>query len=467
MFPKNSKYLSTSLAIAMSLTLSACGGGSGSDNSDDNTNIDTHPDTTEVSNDPETELTGKELALNKIKAYANGETNTAPTLSDYQAAGVNGVTNETLAELNARVKDLSPEEVDSTAELNALSANLGINIAPLANAGINQTIEVNKSIQITGSGSDADGTIVAYSWKKQNTVIATSASFVYTPSVVGTDILTLTVTDDDGDTAVDNISVIVTAVPTITNQSPTANAGQNISAEVGMGVNVAGTGSDSDGTIATYEWSSAEGTVLATTPTFVYTPTSVGTDTLTLKVIDNDGASDSDTINVFVSAAPPATNDIPILSAATIQNYLTTINNARTVARSCGVYGNFPAVAAVSWSDKLYKASYEHSQDMTESNTFDHDGSGTVSDWTGYPLGQKSTMAQRVATYNYNWSRLSENITAGTFRNTVQKAMDSWITSDGHCKNIMDPNVTEVGLALSSKQGTTYTNYWTQKFGRR
>ncbi len=75
-------------------------------------------------------------------------------------------------------------------------------------------------------------------------------------------------------------------------------------------------------------------------------------------------------------------------------------------------------------------------------------------------------MTDRVATYGYSWSRISENISAGTSRNTAQKAIDSWLQSDGHCKGIMNSNVTEVGMALSSKQGTTYTHYWTQNFAR-
>ena len=46
---------------------------------------------------------------------------------------------------------------------------------------------------------------------------------------------------------------------------------------------------------------------------------------------------------------------------------------------------------------------------MAISNTFSHDGSGTVSDWTGYALGKQSNMQERVASYDYLWSRLAEN----------------------------------------------------------
>lgn len=188
--------------------------------------------------------------------------------------------------------------------------------------------------------------------------------------------------------------------------------------------------------------------------------------TITYNITDTAGNPAIEVTRSVSIIVADAGNQIPVLSAATKQNYLTTINNARTVARSCGQFGSFPAVPAVSWSDKLYKAAYEHSQDLTESNTFSHDGSGTASDWSGFLLSKQSSMTDRVATYNYVWSRISENISAGTSRDTAQEAVDSWLSSDGHCKNIMDANVTQVGMALSSKQGTTFTYYWTQNFAK-
>ena len=86
------------------------------------------------------------------------------------------------------------------------------NILPTANAGPVKSVEVNEAVTITGSGGDTDGTIAAYEWKKGGTVLANSVSFDYVPTVVGTDTLTLTVTDDDG--ATDTDSMTVTAVDT-------------------------------------------------------------------------------------------------------------------------------------------------------------------------------------------------------------------------------------------------------------
>lgn len=84
------------------------------------------------------------------------------------------------------------------------------NQAPIANAGIDKSVEVNKTITITGSGIDADGTIVNYQWKEDNLILGNTATFNYTPTTAGIHTLTLTVTDNDGATDSDEMNVNVT-----------------------------------------------------------------------------------------------------------------------------------------------------------------------------------------------------------------------------------------------------------------
>ena len=45
--------------------------------------------------------------------------------------------------------------------------------------------------------------------------------------------------------------------------------------------------------------------------------------------------------------------------------------------------------------------------------------------------------------------------------------MTTWLNSDGHCRNIMEPALTEVAVACVSQAGTTYGTYWTMDLGRR
>ena len=187
------------------------------------------------------------------------------------------------------------------------------NQAPIANAGANRAVQVGVGIGISGTGTDSDGTISAYEWSISGTVLATTSAFIYTPTKVGTDTLTLKVIDNDGGSASDTLDVVVTEIPLTPNQVPTADAGGNKLTQVNTSITITGSGTDSDGTIATYQWSKGL-TVLATTAVFDYTPTETGTDTLTLTVTDNNGDSATDTIDVVVIATPPADTTPPVIS---------------------------------------------------------------------------------------------------------------------------------------------------------
>jgi hypothetical protein len=88
------------------------------------------------------------------------------------------------------------------------------------------------------------------------------------------------------------------------NAVPTVNAGVDKSVTVNSPVTVTGTASDSDGSIVSTNWSEA-GSIIATTLSFAYTPTSVGGHTLTLTVMDNDGVTATDTMVVTSVVSTP------------------------------------------------------------------------------------------------------------------------------------------------------------------
>ena len=81
------------------------------------------------------------------------------------------------------------------------------NTPPLAQAGEDQNIELGQSITLTGTGSDLDGTILDYQWTENNSLLANSASFSYTPTSAGINTITLTVFDDDGEQSSDSINI--------------------------------------------------------------------------------------------------------------------------------------------------------------------------------------------------------------------------------------------------------------------
>lgn len=168
----------------------------------------------------------------------------------------------------------------------------------------------------------------------------------------------------------------------------------------------------------------------------------------------------------------------PVLSQSDTQDYLDAINNARLIQQNCGSEGIKPAVAPLSWNDKLYSASAEHSTDLaawnhgivTESEAltrFSHDGSGTVSDWTAQEqaLGRGSKVGERIDNSGYTWQAYGENIAAGTNTSTAVQVVQQWLDSPKHCANLMSSNYTEVGMAMVEDANSFYTHYWTQNFG--
>jgi PKD repeat protein len=130
-----------------------------------------------------------------------------------------------------------------------------------------------------------------------------SASHTYATG--GTYTVTLTVTDDDGATDTATKQVTVTGPPPA-NVTPTAVIG---SPDItGLSVKVSGSGSsDSDGTIAGYAWTYGDGGTATGVSPAAHVYATGGTYTITLTVTDDDGATDSATRQVTVTAPPTDT----------------------------------------------------------------------------------------------------------------------------------------------------------------
>ena len=100
------------------------------------------------------------------------------------------------------------------------------NKAPIVNAGSNVSTVVHSSVILTATAADSDGTIADYTWSENGVTLGTSARLEYTPSLTGAHRLTITVMDNQGATASDNIVVMAseearaeqpdTIAPTIT-----------------------------------------------------------------------------------------------------------------------------------------------------------------------------------------------------------------------------------------------------------
>jgi len=120
--------------------------------------------------------------------------------------------------------------------------------------------------------------------------------------------------------------------------------------------------------------------------------------------------------------------------------FLSQVNRLRAEGCTCGrIY--FPPAPALKWNHLLEQAARRHSEDMSRNNHFDHVGT------------DGSTFTRRIEEAGYRFEAAGENIAYGYI--SIVSVMTGWKNSPGHCKVMMDPNLTEMGAAKVNE-------YWTQ-----
>ncbi len=130
--------------------------------------------------------------------------------------------------------------------------------------------------------------------------------------------------------------------------------------------------------------------------------------------------------------------------------FLKRVNKIRTSGCKCGrTY--MPPVEPLTWNNSLESSAFNHARDMYRRRYFAHTS-----------LSGK-TIKNRIEEAGYTLSGMrsyayGENIAAG--QRSIEQVMNSWIKSEGHCKNIMSKNFKEIGVAETNL-------YWVQDFGRR
>ncbi len=124
------------------------------------------------------------------------------------------------------------------------------------------------------------------------------------------------------------------------------------------------------------------------------------------------------------------------------------VNKARSRGARCGSRYYRPA-PPLAWNSKLARAALRQSGDMSENSFMGHTGS------------DGSSPDERVEEAGYTWSRCAENVCVG-YR-TPAEAVQGWLESEGHCRNIMNPAYREAGAALA--RGRDRRPYWTVVFG--
>jgi len=203
------------------------------------------------------------------------------------------------------------------------------NQPPVANAGpdVTITLPVN-STNLNGSGSkDPDGNIASYKWSKvsgpsEGTLTGETEETASLKNLArGVYVYRLQVIDNKGAAHEDEVVITVNDT-TPGNQSPVANAGQDITITLPVsGVNLDGRASnDPDGTITAYKWLMVNGPAGSEFSNQNNSFTGVsglvaGVYTFRLMVTDDKGAIHNDDVKVTVNPAKTGGNQDPVADA--------------------------------------------------------------------------------------------------------------------------------------------------------
>jgi uncharacterized protein YkwD len=103
-------------------------------------------------------------------------------------------------------------------------------------------------------------------------------------------------------------------------------------------------------------------------------------------------------------------------------------------------------------NSRLMQAAQLHADQMAQLRRLDH-----VIDGAQYPRPE-----DRLAAAGYQWQAYGENIALG--QSSAAAAMEAWMNSSGHRANILNGNLSEIGVGFARDSGGR--PYYVQVFGR-
>jgi len=101
-----------------------------------------------------------------------------------------------------------------------------------------------------------------------------------------------------------------------------------------------------------------------------------------------------------------------------------------------------PSLRHTLWNSRppLTEAAQRHAETMAETGCFSHDATGSRPCPDGTSCG-------RIAQAGFQWAAVGENIAAGA--EDLEEVMVLWLSSDGHCANILRPEFSRLGAGVA------------------
>lgn len=216
------------------------------------------------------------------------------------------------------------------------------NILPVVSAGADKSITLPANeVSIQGTASDADGSIVSYSWSKISGGAAgltgtTGSKLRAYNLVAGSYTFRFTVKDNSGASKYDDVKVTVlgSSATSTTNIAPIANAGADKSITLPLNtITLNGSGTDKDGEVISYKWTQYGGAAVtltgATSASVKISGMREGKYYFRLTVTDDRGATDFDNMLIVVKGTSTAYNIKPVSSAGADKRITTAANSIR------------------------------------------------------------------------------------------------------------------------------------------
>jgi uncharacterized protein YkwD len=154
-------------------------------------------------------------------------------------------------------------------------------------------------------------------------------------------------------------------------------------------------------------------------------------------------------------SAPPAANT-PVASPSGCTSTGNALAEAEILQQINSVRSNY-SLAPLNRQGQLDAAAMDYSLDMACNNRVD---------FTRHTDTRGGRWYERIDAQSYAYSKAFENVYVGNpaFGGTPQTAMNWWMNSTIHRDNILNPDVTEVGIGYAYTDTSDYGGYYTVDF---
>lgn len=148
-----------------------------------------------------------------------------------------------------------------------------------------------------------------------------------------------------------------------------------------------------------------------------------------------------------ITGWPPSSNRLELEA-------IELINQRRAQGANCGTMGQFNPTDPLRNDSDIQCAARYHALWMGQNDELTHDSPGGA-------LG--SDFAQRLGSTDYGGWPVGENVAAGY--NTAEQVVAGWMSSDGHCANIMEPSAEEIGVGFYHETTSFMGYFWSMTTG--